>query len=427
MPSQPATAFFPKRVVRFISLDQLAPYIQDWDRLSQGNPFRSWSWLSAWWRHYGGLPSGGRTVDRLFVIGVFDDSGRLIGAAPWYVNGSTWQGRVVRFLGTGEVCSEYLGVLAAPGLEEPVTTALADWLSSARGRDTWDLLELTGVSTDDAVVARLAAQLARRGNRVHRRAGPCCWRIELPDTWDQYLAMLSKQHRNHLRRAERQLVASGRAVVHWVREREDLSKARQVLVEQHQSRRNLLGQSGCFASARFTAFHCEAMPELLQRRQLGLFWIELDGRPFVTEYMLFADQAAYLYQGGMDTSRLDDSPGRLGSLTCLKFAIEHGYRIFDFLRGDEPYKAHFRAQPHGCLEIRVAADRLAAKVRQGVWLAGATVKPWLTAKRMRASSDAKLPRAPAGSKASAPCGGALPSVDQPIEVVTAGQAADRGS
>ena len=384
MHTQEATTIVPTRVMRFTTLDGLRPYTQDWDRLSEDIPFRSWSWLSGWWRHYGPGPGRRDRARSLFVLGVFDQEAHLIGLAPWYLDHSTWQGRVLRFLGTGEVCSEYLGVLAAPGLEDTVVLSLVHWLSSAR-RDVWDLLELTGIGAEDGVVVRLAEGLAAHGNLIHRRAGVNCWRIALPDTWDEYLAMLSKQHRHQLRMAERRLLTSGRAVIEWVRRPEDLRQAQQILIELHQARRKSLGEPGAFSSDRFTAFQCEAMHELLRRGQLGLFRIELDGRPFAVEYMLCARKTVYHYQCGIDTSRLDDSPGRLGNLACLRFAIEHGYRVFDFLRGDEPYKAHFRAKPHRCLEIRVIHARRTAQVRHGIWRAGASAKSWLKSKSVRAS------------------------------------------
>ena len=43
-----------------------------------------------------------------------------------------------------------------------------------------------------------------------------CWRIELPATWDEYLATLSKSHRKQIRRLERDVFETGRAVLHTV-------------------------------------------------------------------------------------------------------------------------------------------------------------------------------------------------------------------
>jgi CelD/BcsL family acetyltransferase involved in cellulose biosynthesis len=367
--------------VRLTCFDELVAYAQEWDRLSQDIPFRSWSWMSCWWRHYGGQAARGRCASELYVLTVLDEAGRLIGVAPWYVDAESWRGRVLRFLGSGEVCPEYLTVMAARGREGPVAAALADWLTAARGPDAWDLLELTAVGSEDETITHLARRLEACGNHVHRRAGPNCWRIELPRTWDEYLATLSRSHRSQLRKAERRLLDSGRAVVHRVQEPEELARGEQILIDLHQGRWRALGQPGCFASKRYAAFHSEVLRELLAHRQLMLFWIELDGKPFVVKYLLAAVDTVYYYQCGLDVSRLADSPGRLGAIVSLRLAIDGGYRALDMLRGDEPYKAHFRAKPNACMEIRAVPARLAARVRHGIWLAGSSVKRWLAARR----------------------------------------------
>jgi CelD/BcsL family acetyltransferase involved in cellulose biosynthesis len=369
------------RVVRFTRFDDLAPYAQDWDRLSQGVPFRSWSWMSCWWRHYGDRPMRGLRAGRLYVLGVLTEADRLIGLAPWFLDAGTWRGRVLRFLGSGEVCPEYMSVPAAPGWEGPVAAALADWLTAARGPDAWDLLELTAVARDDAAIARLAQRLEANGNLVHRRAGPACWRIELPPSWEQYLATLSSQHRNQLRRAERRLLVSGRAVVHRVNQPEELPQAERIFADLHQARWRALGQPGCFSSRRYAAFHGQMFRELLARGQLILFWIALDGKPFAAEYLMAAGDTVYHYQRGLDVSRLDHAPGRLGTIVALRLAIDGGYRVFDTLRGDEPYKAHFRARPNPCLEIRAVPAVFPAQIRHGIWRAGSGVKRWLAARQ----------------------------------------------
>ena len=209
MHTQEATAIVSTRVVRFTTLDELLPYAQDWDRLAADVPFRSWPWLSGWWRHYGPAPARGGRAASLFVLGVFDQEDHLIGIAPWYLDRSTWQGRVLRFLGSGEVCSEYLGVLAAPGLEDAVVMALADWLSSARGRDAWDLLELTDLSAEDGVVARLA-----EATRGPRQPDPSTSRLQL--LADRAARHVGRVSRNAFQAAS-QPSAQGGAAAPWQR------------------------------------------------------------------------------------------------------------------------------------------------------------------------------------------------------------------
>jgi CelD/BcsL family acetyltransferase involved in cellulose biosynthesis len=390
------------QVFCFSGLDQLAPYADDWDRLSAGVPFRSWTWLSAWWRHYGraqgGSPGTRSQVagiaslslaphrrdggPRLLVLGVFDSDDTLVGLAPWYLDGGGPSGRVVRLLGSGEVCSDYLSLLCQPGMEDRVAQAVADHLSELAAAENhqplrWDLLRLESIDAHDRAADRLIAHLAERGNTVHRRAGPTCWRIELPPTWADYLATLSKSHRKQLRRLKRNLLDSGRAVLHSVRQTGELPQAIDLLVDLHQRRRRALGEPGCFASPRFTAFHREVMPQLFREGRLQLHWLELDGKPVAVEYHLAGGGIVYAYQSGIDPDALDRQPGRLITLAVLRRAIEQGYRALDFLRGDEPYKAHYRARPRPSFTVRVVPDRTAAQLRHGLWLAGSNVKRWM--------------------------------------------------
>jgi CelD/BcsL family acetyltransferase involved in cellulose biosynthesis len=62
-------------------------------------------------------------------------------------------------------------------------------------------------------------------------------------------------------------------------------------------------------------------------------------------------------------------------------AIEEGYQFFDFLRGDEPYKAHFRATPTALLETRFIAPRMVAALGHRLWKAQRRVKLGIRARR----------------------------------------------
>lgn len=377
----------PVQVVRFSNLEPLAPLAAQWDRLAGGVPFRSWAWLSAWWRHYGDgcteqLPSGA-----LYVLGVVDSSSNLVGIAPWYMERSASRGRVLRALGSGEVCSDYLSLLCQPEHAASVAASLAEWLMAAQHAPQaepaglhchrWDLLELTAVDSDDAAICFLCDALEAHDCAVYRRPGPNCWRIDLPDSWQQYLAMLSKDHRKQVRRVCDRLLGPGRAVLRTVSSEEELLNAMAILTELHQRRRNLLGQPGCFASDRFAAFHRHVMQAMLGTGQLGLHWVELDGVAVAAEYQLVGGDTVYAYQSGIAPEALEYSPGALAHAATIRKAIEDGRRGFDFLRGDEPYKAHWRARPRPSLDIHVVPPRTSARLRHEVWRSGHSVGRWL--------------------------------------------------
>ncbi len=369
------------QVIRYSELHQLVPQAGDWDRLGQGVPFRSWVWASNWWRTYGLSRDGSsQSGKELYVLAVLDENGRLAGIAPWWIQGTAAQGSTLRILGSGEVCSDYLSVLCHRSKEEAVAAALAEWLTRAAcspGRDRWDSLVLEGVDSEDRAIQRLTEELAKRGHTVHSRPGLSCWRIELPASWDEYLARLSKDHRKQLRRAERIYLTTGRARLHTVTNREELELAWHILLDLHQRRHRELGEPGCFNSEPFASFHANAMPELLDSGWLDLHWVELDGRPTAAEYYLVGGNVVYAYQAGIEPELLDHGPGRLANMMTIRRAIERGYRAFDFLRGDEPYKAHWRAQARASIETRVIPTRVSAQIRHGVWLAGAGMKQWL--------------------------------------------------
>ena len=363
------------------SLGELAPYAEDWDRLAGEVPFRGWRWLSAWWRNYG-PDDAQRARTQLFVPCLFDDADRLVGVAPWYLDHHGPQGYTLRMLGSGEVCSDYLSVLCQPHMEYAVTQALADYLTDdglAAGPDRphWDLLQLDGIDAEDTAMAHLLRHLADRGCTVHRRDALSCWRLELPATWDEYLQTLSKNYRKQVRRLQRNVLDSGRAVLHSVEKSEDLPRAVDVLIDLHQRRWAALGKPGCFASQRFAAFHYEVVPQLLHAGQLQLHWLELDGRPAAAEYDLAAGGVIYAYQSGIDPDLIGEQPGRLVTLATLRRAIEHGFRAYDFLRGDEPYKARFGAAVRPNFAVRVVPDRTSAQLRHQLWQAGDNVKHWI--------------------------------------------------
>src|SRR5258708_7848652 len=126
-----------------------------WDRLAGSIPFRTSSWISAWWRHYGApaaghstpLRAGRKRTAQLFVPAVFDEFGRLVALAPWSRRFSLTEGWVLEWLGGGETCSDYLGLVSANESADEVAEALADWLCDhRRGPDErWDLIRLDAV------------------------------------------------------------------------------------------------------------------------------------------------------------------------------------------------------------------------------------------------------------------------------------------
>jgi CelD/BcsL family acetyltransferase involved in cellulose biosynthesis len=329
-------------------------------------PFRSFEWTQAWWRHYR------ESHCQLWILMVLDEQDNAVGIAPWYLQRTKTQGRVARFLGSGEVCSDYLTILAEPELALSVSRALADWLAGD-GAAQWDLLDLSGIEGGDATVLALRDRLAEHGHLNDIRAEAACWRTELPGDWNQFLATLSKSRRERTRALLRKCVDSGRVVVHRVTNQAGLDRAFEVLVDLHQKRRHSLDQSGCFTSTRFTAFHHEVAGRFLSQGQLRMQWVELDARPVAIEYSFTSSSTVFYYQGGFEPEVADERPGWLSFAISLRDAIEEGYRYFDFLRGDEP---SWGAMPRPLVRVRIVGRHKSARVRFSTSRACEGMKHW---------------------------------------------------
>ncbi len=379
----------PLEAIRIRSFAELAAWSGKWNELSGGNPFLRYEWLEAWWRNYGqhcGQPQQGR---ELFILLLCDDSKRLVGIAPLYVDRTATHGRVLRFLGGGEICSEYVSVRCAAGFEEAVTETLADYLAlagEADDDDRWDALKLAAIDESDSLIDRLLRHLEDRGHCVYRKPGVNRWRVSLPRTWEDYLATLSKCHRKKLRRLERDDMDSGGVAVHWVHSPADLDRALAILVDLHQRRWQTRGKTGCFASRRFLQFHRDATARLLSTNVLLMNWLELAGRPIAATYDLAGAGGVYAYQSGIDPASLDCQPGRLMNLASIRRAIERGDRFYDFLRGDEPYKANWRATPRPSYDAHVVSSRTSARLRFQVSSAAENVQRLLSSSRRLAEN-----------------------------------------
>ena len=141
---------------------------------AQRSPFLSWAWQSEWARAF--APD-----QRLEIRRVTDDAGRALGLLPLYEA----EPGVLRLLGGVDV-SDYLDLIAEAGRESDVWAALL--ASRPAARPTWDLHSVPEASP---TVERLPALAAEHGVEVTIAVEERCPILELPDTWDAYLAGLS--------------------------------------------------------------------------------------------------------------------------------------------------------------------------------------------------------------------------------------------
>lgn len=342
----------------------------EWNALAGDVPFRQWEWADSWWRHYR------QPNHELFVLTQRDATGRLLALAPFFRSRELARGRVIRWLGSGNTCSDHLTLLADVDRGPALARQMADWLGDAANKH-WSLLELDGVDTDDATTWALVDQLAEHDYAVERRHRLNTWRIALPATWDEYLARLSKSRRERARSLARRNFDTGRCMPRLAETIADFEYAWPHFKRLHQQRRQSLGQRGAFSLPGFEPFHDEVARRYFDRGLLRLHWIEVDGHPIAAEYAFVGGDTVYYYQAGFDPAAAADRPGWLEVIASIKRAIAEGYHTFDFLRGDEPYKASWRAEPLQQWHVRIYGRGAASQARRWAWNSAAATRRWI--------------------------------------------------
>lgn len=349
------------------AFDELA---EGWEQLSGGIPFRRPQWCEAWWRHYH------TTHASLLILAVEDETGRLIGLAPWYQDRTRRDGRVIRFLGSGEVCSDYVTILSSADSRKAVAHRIAKWLNEDY-RGAWDAIELDGVTQDDPAISTLAAHLESAGASIDHLSAQQCWRIEFPANWDEYLSRLSRKRRERVRSFVRRMFDSNIATWQLAQTDDEVARGYEILIDLHQRRRNSLEEDGCFASSTFTEFHREMLHRLAAEGRARIHWIEMDGAPIAVEYDLIGAETVYVYQTGIDPEAMDNSPGWLSAIASIRSALDGGFASFDFLRGDEPYKATLRGEPVAMQTVQITARNPGAQLRRRIRRTIRTTKDFL--------------------------------------------------
>ncbi len=294
--------------------------------------FQTWEWNAAWWKHYG---KGGR---RLRLVTFRDDTGTLVGLAPlmtsfWYLTPL----RRLSFLGTGT--SDYLDALAAPGWEPAVAENLYDYLETTGGWQIADFQQLRAGSFLRQHFPPKASRLT-----VLDVLGEACPFLPLPADWDTLLRGLGKKTRANVGYYDRALAKVYAVEIGPVTDESKLDGEMARLFELHARRWNQRWLPGVFSGKRVQAFHRDAARWLLRRGWLRLFTLKLDGETQASLYCFgYGDRLCY-YQGGFEPTLARLSLGTVLTARAMQTAVLEKRAVFDFLRGDEPYKAKWTAQ-----------------------------------------------------------------------------------
>lgn len=301
----------------------------EWDELvgksMTNTPFQSLAYQRSWW---GNLGEGD-----LFTITIRESTENLIAIGCFYLRDGT-----VYFNGCIEE-TDYLDLLVQSNLAEAAWEVILDCMDSS-GFPNWNDLDLCNVpeiSPTNTILPELSRQ---RGYQCNVEEFDVCPVIALPDTFDAYLANLSKKQRHEIRRKMRRAETAGAKVT--------LVESGNGLASKVDSFLRLLGSSSDSKNVWLTDSRKAIFREIAQAARnsgtLQLMFLEINGKKAAGLFNFAYRNRIWVYNSGLDPNEFGHlSAGVVLTAKSIERAIEDGRSEFDFLRGSEAYKYRFGA------------------------------------------------------------------------------------
>jgi CelD/BcsL family acetyltransferase involved in cellulose biosynthesis len=301
----------------------------DWRSLAErrGNAFVTPEWYFAWLRSYG---AGADPA----VIAVRAPAGDLLGIMP-LARDRAARPRSLRFGGAN--LADHLHPFAA-GLEEDAVAAAA---GARLGTEIsgWSAIVLDNVDADAgwwrAMVS--AAPLSLGAVSYRQTTLPC---IQLPTSWEAYLASRSRNFRSQLGRKLRALQRDHEVRFRRTQAAPELAGDLETFFRLHDARWEDRGGSSS-ASERTRKFHGDFTAAALERGWLRLWLMEVDGDPVAAWYGWRLGERYSYYLAGFEPRWSDASVGLLLLAHTVQEAIDESASEYDLLLGEEAYKQRF--------------------------------------------------------------------------------------
>ena len=298
--------------------DLQAHYGNRGNHLRWPSPFMLPGWLEAWWLSFGA------GYEQL-ILTICED-GDVIGIAPLKVEHGT-----ASIIGDNSVC-DYLDFITVPGKEDAFAKALLEYLP-VHGVKSLILETLKPGSVAGHNVVNQAELLGKTSTCAPIEVSS---EMELPATWEEYLASLESRQRRDVERKMRQLenVAEVRFTV--LRDSEvgetDLSLFFSMMTD---SRRD----KAQFLTPEMRYYFESLVHSMSDYGVLRLGFLSV-GVVKVAAILYFEyNDRIYLYNSGYMPQYAGMNVGLVSKLYCIRQSIENGKKVFDFLKGPEVYKS----------------------------------------------------------------------------------------
>ncbi|MFC2019125.1 GNAT family N-acetyltransferase [Chloroflexota bacterium] len=277
------------------------------------------AWLRAWWQEFG---SG----NELYLTSARQGE-QVIGIAPLLVKDGE-----ASFIGSPDIC-DYLDFIIAPNRESDFFAALLDNLKQQGIKH----LDLKSLRPDSTVLTHLVPLAKSLNYAVHFRQEDVSLELDLPASWEEYLALLGKKQRHEIRRKLRRLWGEGDLNYCCVEAGAEVDEYMSSFLKFFALSR---GEKADFMTGSMESFFRSMARAMAELGLLRFGIVGLGKVPAAITMCFDYGDTMYLYNSAYDPEHNSLSVGLLSKVLGIKDSIQQGRKRWDFLKGSEAYKYH---------------------------------------------------------------------------------------
>lgn len=307
---------------------------EHWDAVYAADPhttfFLSWEWMRGWieitphdWR----VPALRQSTNSPYVA-FMPLCIQTVGLQRFR--------RVRKLLLGGTPWSASMGLLCKSENVGEAVPVFADFIQK---KLSWDIFHMRNVS--DPRINQLLQQFSKKRFPVEEEEGISCPYIQLPNSWDKYLQeCLGPRVRKNMRRYTKKIEdLDGFHVTHV--HRDNLERQMDELLKLWQMRWGAKQES-------FLNAHRMLFRKCFESNSLYLTTLWSREVPVAAEAALLDRKSKVFitFAGAFNNAFAGLSPGTVSMGYAIRYAIEGGFRVFNFGMGSYDYKFLFGAKDH---------------------------------------------------------------------------------
>lgn len=309
----------------------LEDFWKDLLKYSSHTIFSTWEWISTWWKYFG-------KENNLKILLAMDKE-QLVGIAPLMVSQHQFlfnfnKIREIEFIGRGN--ADYNTFIFKSGMNKIPNF----FINHLLGVSDWDIITLLDMS-EEGSSADFLQSINNKFPNFKLNISNFCPYIDLPSSLPSYTMSLSRNLRKNLKKRMKRLESQYKVEFKTQHDFASVRDAMEIYFNLHDKRwQSKKGQSISLSKIN-RDFHLELAKTFDEKKWLALYFLTVDDEPIAAVYSFDYDLKKYGYNTGFDPEFSKYGIGSLLKTYAIKESIKKGFREYDLLRGNEPYKTNW--------------------------------------------------------------------------------------